>query len=607
MKTSQQVILVVLAAALCVNALANVIPVPSQPFRACAAPEIVFAKGERITEPRPHEYLKLEDIPDNWDWRNVGGVNYLTWLRNQHLPTYCGSCWAFGTTSAMSDRIKIKNKGAYPEVNLSPQVLINCGGGGTCDGGQPGAVMEYMHENGLPSETCMNYEAVNGQCTYGQCMNCNPGAPPDITNGTCFAITNYTRYWAGDFGSVHGADKMKAEIYARGPIACGVHVTDKFLAYTGGIFSEFVPLPVMNHVISVYGWGVDETSGEAYWLGRNSWGTYWGEGGMFRMKMGGFEDNLGIESSCVWGVPQDNKPEDAPEPTPVKETPREEEAEEVDAVHPHPQCRVVRSNDIADVILTPRPQDTIRDEDVPTAYDPRDIDGKNYVTINRNQHIPQYCGSCWAEGTTAALSDRIKLMRKAAWPDVQVSIQVVVDCVTAGNSHGCNGGDPTSAYDWMMKNGLPDDTCSPYRAHTEDCSAINFCKNCSPEKCWPVVNATTYHVAEHAKISGEMNMMKEISARGPIGCGIAVTQDFIKYNGGIFYDKTNANSTQIDHEISVVGYGVSEAGQKYWIARNSWGTYWGEQGWFRVVRGEGYNMAIETECDWAVPKVTWNN
>ena len=41
-------------------------------------------------------------------------------------------------------------------------------------------------------------------------------------------------------------------------------------------------------------------------------------------------------------------------------------------------------------------------------------------------------------------------------------------------------------------------------------------------------------------------------------------------------------------------------GIKYWIVRNQWGTWWGEQGYARVVRGIN-NIGIESDCAWAIP------
>ncbi len=63
-----------------------------------------------------------------------------------------------GTTSALSDRIAIMRNRTFPQIDLAPQVLINCGGGGSCEGGNPGGVYEYIHKNGIPDETCQNYE-----------------------------------------------------------------------------------------------------------------------------------------------------------------------------------------------------------------------------------------------------------------------------------------------------------------------------------------------------------------------------------------------------------------------------------------------------------------
>ena len=102
---------------------------------------------------------------------------------------------------------------------------------------------------------------------------------------------------------------MKADLAKYGPIACGIEATDKFEKYTGGIYSEFKLFPQINHEISVVGYGVDATSGEEYWIGRNSWGTYWGEGGFFRMATR--RQCLGIENDGTAAYPSFEKAEDA--------------------------------------------------------------------------------------------------------------------------------------------------------------------------------------------------------------------------------------------------------------------------------------------------------
>jgi cathepsin X len=261
-----------------------------------------FPNGYHIKSPQPYEYLNLESLPKSHDWRNYKGVNYVSYIRNQHIPQYCGSCWAHGATSSLADRINILRKGAYPRATLSPQVIINCHAGGSCNGGNAGGVYEFGRTHGIPDDSCMNYSGLNPEkndysCTAEQvCSSCS------LIDGveTCSAVTP-TLYKVSEYGPVNGARRMKAEIFARGPIGCGIQVTERFHNYTEGVYSEWVPWISLNHEVAVVGWGVAE-DGSEYWIGRNSWGSHWGEDGFFKIKM--HRDNLGIETSCDWGLPE---------------------------------------------------------------------------------------------------------------------------------------------------------------------------------------------------------------------------------------------------------------------------------------------------------------
>jgi len=114
-------------------------------------------KKSHVVSPLPHTYLVQEAIPDNFSWGAVDGKSYLTKQLNQHIPHYCGSCWAHGAVSSLMDRIKIARKGQGVDINLSIQYVLNCGAdkAGSCHGGYHTGVFELIKETGfIPYETC---------------------------------------------------------------------------------------------------------------------------------------------------------------------------------------------------------------------------------------------------------------------------------------------------------------------------------------------------------------------------------------------------------------------------------------------------------------------
>ncbi len=279
--------------------------------------------GKHLTTPPSHELFDAESLPETFSWRDVNGTNYCTTIRNQHIPVYCGSCWAMGSSSALADRLNINEarKGnPMPQEMLSVQNILSCGndetGCGTCEGGDDSPVYQYAKRTGIPQEGCSNYMATDTTCRSGtvtssnkpQCYTCDPSGFSATLRGSsgCMEIKRYKKLFTSEFGDASGYKKMKAEIFARGPISCGVDATDKMAAYTGGIYSEPGARSI-DHIISVVGWGVDKETGDEYWHMRNSWGQPWGEDGMMRIvtsqnKGPAGTANNAIETECAFAV-----------------------------------------------------------------------------------------------------------------------------------------------------------------------------------------------------------------------------------------------------------------------------------------------------------------
>lgn len=261
----------------------------------------------------PHENIDEETkFPDAFTWCDKDGKNYCTMSRNQHIPQYCGSCWAHGSVSALGDRIKIARGGEGVDINLSVQHMLNCGEIGSCHGGSVVGPYQWMHDishktgSGISYETSQPYMACSSESQQGFCPHADWTCKPENVartcstfppTGFCAAVDKYPNATVAEYGSIQGAKAMQAEIFARGPIACGIDA-GPILKYTTGIATGAGQ--GVDHVISVVGWGKDPKEGN-YWIVRNSWGEFWGNMGYVNVKFGA----LFIESQCAWATLMD--------------------------------------------------------------------------------------------------------------------------------------------------------------------------------------------------------------------------------------------------------------------------------------------------------------
>jgi len=258
-----------------------------------------------------HDLLSAQvDLPADFTWCDKDGVNYCTMSRNQHIPQYCGSCWAHGAVSALADRVKIARKAQGIDINPAVQHLLNCGGVGSCYGGTVDGPYQWLHRIskkglGISYETSQPYIACTPDSKEGFCKHVDTKCKPinvartcgsfSQEGGPCTGLSQYPNISISDYGSVSGPDAMMKEIFLRGPVSCGIDA-NPLLNYESGIIKD--EGEGVDHVISVVGWGTDPTEG-FYWIVRNSWGEFWGEMGFVRVAKGA----LLVEDQCVWAVP----------------------------------------------------------------------------------------------------------------------------------------------------------------------------------------------------------------------------------------------------------------------------------------------------------------
>jgi cathepsin L len=217
-------------------------------------------------------------------------------------------------------------------------------------------------------------------------------------------------------------------------------------------------------------------------------------------------------------------------------------------------------------------------------FDWRDED---VVTAVRNQGA---CGSCWAFAAIATIESRYLIENGETVDEnpINLSEQQLVDCVRSPrrdlnndryDSGGCTGGWSEEAMEYVRQHNVTYESAYPYTASNGVCNQ-NPLDGSSPE---PAMTLGGPNPGWTGYSGGNSTIIKSLLAVSPVANYIRVENGFQLYNGGVM--DTACAGQGINHATAIVGYCNSKllfGNFNYWIVKNSWGTRWGEDGYYRI-------------------------
>jgi len=252
------------------------------------------------------------DIPESYDTRDKWGDKCPS-VKEVRDQGSCGSCWAFGATEAMTDRICIQSNGAK-HIHLSAEDLATCCSscGYGCNGGFPESAWDYFKNTGIVSggpynsnEGCQPYEIPSCDHHVPDSKNpCHGELPTPECKHTCrqgynVSYSDDKHMGATAYTVSSNPYEIAREIMDHGPVEAAFTVYSDFPNYKSGVYQHVSGSMLGGHAIKILGWGVED--GTKYWLVANSWNPRWGDMGYFKILRG--SNHCGIEGGVVAGIP----------------------------------------------------------------------------------------------------------------------------------------------------------------------------------------------------------------------------------------------------------------------------------------------------------------
>lgn len=251
---------------------------------------------------------------------------------------------------------------------------------------------------------------------------------------------------------------------------------------------------------------------------------------------------------------------------------------------------------------------------LPSSFDWRVDNATAVVTSVKDQGS---VGTCWAFSTIGNIEGQNALKTNNL---IDLSVEYLVDCdgsydpTSKQADCGVFGGWPSLAYQFIINSGgVPSDDDWPYCCGTGDCYPCmegpisycgpppTYCDKEIPQKCpemKPVASITSWSDIS----TNEADIAQALVERGPLSVLLDATE-LSFYKSGVWTGYISGTSPllgckdNLDHAVLLVGFGTDSNGVDYWTVKNSWGESWGENGYFRIIRGQsacGINSAVTT-------------
>ena len=226
----------------------------------------------------------------------------------------------------------------------------------------------------------------------------------------------------------------------------------------------------------------------------------------------------------------------------------------------------------------------------PESFDWRNHNGENWITSIKNQGT---CGSCWAFSSVGVVESAHNIYSGNSNLDLDLSEEYLVSDCYDNYDQDCCGGYHWGTLEDIGNNGVPDEGCMGYISgsgcHDDGSGCAHYPPDCSNALCdddlcedWNsrLVDFDEYEYYAPGSIYQE-ELKGKIIEKGPVSASMGIGSYYGGWFDGEIYRCSNPTGT--NHAVNIIGYNNQG---NYWIAKNQWGTSFGEEGYFKIGYGE---------------------